>query len=507
MKKRISTALGLFACLLSFGQQTTLSDVGENFSKTQSGTMYDSNHDVDGYFFFYMADKLKKGQREYAIKVLDNGLNEIANKSYVDSKNTGLLSGKFNNDALMFLLFNRKDEKYKLVSFNKKAEQQTPVEVDLSKRELKYLEMVIQQGLAENILYPVDNKGFLFSRPLDNKKLGYAIKYLPTDGGKAWEYKSPEKSDSLIMGSVMSANEKFVAVQELTKKGLLSKKLNVKVKILDINTGEQLYQLVYEKKEDPRLITNIFFGEDKAMIVGEYFDPKDNIITDDSKGIFMQVFTEDGKLVKGGKVSWEKEIEPNIPADADGEKRKVKNILFHNVVKTQNGDYYVIGEDYKKTLSALGMLSNSNSKTQLTIEDAYIFRLDENFGLKNIEVFDKGKSRIPSITDYGSAQLNARVLANFGAFDYEFTQVDTDRDMFFATFIDYERLKGEKNKFAFKALIYKDGKISQDKVYLPNSRKETTRVMAAKMGHVLILDYNRKEKKVNLHLEKLNVNE
>ncbi len=144
--------------------------------------------------------------------------------------------------------------------------------------------------------------------------------------------------------------------------------------------------------------------------------------------------------------------------------------------------------------------------TQLTITDAVFFEFDKDFNLKEIHQIEKGKSRAPNLADFGSPQLNAHVLKSLGAFDYEYTQIDVDRDRFYATFTDYERLKGQKNKTAFKAVMYSDGELVQDKIYLQRSKgKVSFRVLPAKLGHVMILEYNKKEKTLDIHLEKLNI--
>ncbi|MDO1499616.1 hypothetical protein Q2T40_05610 [Winogradskyella maritima] len=167
----------------------TLNDI-TTFKIKNSGSFLDSNNDVDGYYFYYEVDKLKKGKREYAIKMLDNNLNELATKSYVDDKNTYLAQSNFNNDALMFAMVNLKERQYKLVQFDKQGNQSDEQIIPVSKKEIRWLSAMMQSGNF-NLLYPVDNKGFLFNYVRDNKKLGYGLKYISTDGGKSWDFNSP----------------------------------------------------------------------------------------------------------------------------------------------------------------------------------------------------------------------------------------------------------------------------------------------------------------------------
>src|SRR5690606_27793611 len=120
---------------------------------------------------------------------------------------------------------------------------------------------------------------------------------------------------------------------------------------------------------------------------------------------------------------------------------------------------------YRKTVSAGGvamalLVNSHNPVTQLTITNSVVFKFDKNFQLKSVQEFEKGKSRVPSATDYGSPQMNASYMAKLGWFDYEYTQIDPVNDRFYACFIDVEREKGEGNKPAFKTIIYDEGQLS-----------------------------------------------
>tara|TARA_R110002033_G_scaffold161604_1_gene198238 strand:+ start:23863 stop:25392 length:1530 start_codon:yes stop_codon:yes gene_type:complete len=504
--------LGLaFLCLFSIAisaQQKALNEI-TSFKIKNSGPLMDKNNDVDGYYFYYQVDKLKKGKREYAIKMLDNNLNDIATKSYIDDKNTVLANSKFNNQQLMFAMVNVKERQYKLVSFDRQGNQGKDIVIPVNKKELKWLSYMVKSG-SFNLLLPVDNKGFLFNYVRDNKKIGYGLKYIPTDGGTAWDFNSPDEIKEIMSINPIEVNEEVVVAIETSKKSLMSQTLKFKVLVIDIKTGKLLFEKEYDRENNPRLITNAFLTDDKELVLlGEYFEKGDNVIKAKSDGIFAEVTTLDGKTISDSKVSWENEIDKMMPADSDGKKKR-GYVYFHDIIRTQTGSYYCVGERFRKTASGMGIaaaaLGGGGSVTQLTITDAVIFEFDSSFKLKDITNYKKGKSRAPSLTDFGSPQLNAHALKSYGAFDYEFTQIDTDRDRFYATFIDYERLKGEKNKLAFKSIMYNEGTLSEDKIYLQRSKgKISYRVLPAKLGHVMLLEYNRKEKTLDIHLEKLNI--
>ncbi len=509
MKKNFTlTCLCLFN-IITIAQQKSLNEI-TSFRLKNSGTLMDKNNDVDGYYFYYQVDKLKKGKREYAIKILDNNLNNIATKSYVDSKNTTLANGKFNNQALMFAMINLKEQHYKLVTFDRQGNQGKDIIVPVNKKEVKRLSYFLKTGNL-NMLFPVNNKGFLFNYVKNNKKLGYGLKYVSTDGGASWDYNSPEEIKEIRTINPIEVNEEVVVAIEGTKKSMMNPSIKLKVLVIDIKTGKLLFEKEFDKETDPRLITNAFLTEDERLVLlGEYFEKGDDIMKSTSLGVFSQVLKKNGDEVSDSKVSWKDKINEMMPAETNGKKTKKSYVYFHDVVRTQKGRFYCIGERYRKTASGLGIasaaLGGGGSVTQLTITDAVFFEFDNDFKLLNIDVFKKGKSRAPSIFDVGSPQLNAHALKALGAFDYQFTQTDNDSDRFYASFIDYERLKGERNKYAFKSIIYNEGKLSQDKIYLEKSKGQISfRVMPAKLGHVMLLEYNKKEKTLDLHLEKINI--
>ncbi|MFC4817501.1 MULTISPECIES: DUF6770 family protein [unclassified Flavobacterium] len=507
MKNKFLALVISLLSLTAFSQTSKIGGVN-NFILRNSGAILDKNKDVDGYYFYYLVDKLKKGEAEFAIQILDKNLNEVAKKSYVDNKNTFLMTSSFNNQAMMFAMANFKDREISLLSFDKGANAKETVKIPLEKKEIAYLQLAQQTG-DFNVLFPVDNKGFLFNKFEDNKKIGYSLKYYPTDGGKAWEFNSPEESKEILAINPIEVNDKVVVALETSKPGLLSRKITLRTKVIDVNTGKLLFEKEYSKNAKPRLINNAFLdANNNVVLMGEYFKEGDNIFADKSLGLFTEVIDVTGKTIKENFTSWANDVSKIFKTEKSFIDDK-GYVYFHNIVKTNNNEYYAIGEFYKRTASAMGiagaMLGGGNTVTQITITNSVVFKFNSDFKLTSIKEFEKGKSRAPSLSDFGSPQLNAHALKNYGAFDYTFTQLDKANDRFYANFIDYERLKGEKNKLAFKTIIYDEGQLTEDKIYLTTDNK-FFRTLPAKVGSVLLLEYDKKNKEISLHMEKLNIN-
>jgi hypothetical protein len=499
-------------CLLSLNSFSQLSKIdGVNtFLLRNSGAILDTNKDVDGYYFYYVIDKLKKGDNEFAIQILDKNLNEVAKKTYIDNKNTFLMKSSFNNQALMFAMANYKERKIDLLQFDKQANQNKTVSIPLTQKEVEYFGHINNRnGGGYNFLFPIEDKGFIFSKVQDNKKIGYSLKYIPTDGGKAWEYNSPADSKEILLINPIELNNKFIVAVESAIPSAISRKVTLRTKILDSGTGKLIFELENNKNNKPRLITNAFVGDDnKIILMGEYFKDGDNIFDDKSLGLFAQVMDMNGKIVKESYTTWVGDVD-KIAKTSKGFIEDKGYVFFHNIVKSNTGDFYAIGEYYKKAISAGGtalkIVSGGNaSATKISISDAVIFKFNSEFKLISINDFKKTVSSVPSISDFASPQLNAHVLKSFGYFDYEYTQIDNLNNRFYTCFIDYEKIKGSKNKRAFKAIIYDEGEFSEDKIYLTENEKEF-KLMPAKVGNVLLLEYDKKAKSISIHLEKINI--
>ncbi|HLN95460.1 MAG TPA: DUF6770 family protein [Flavobacterium sp.] len=511
MKKTLlMAAIVLLGFVAQAQNEKTLTDIG-TFYLRNTGAMVDKNKDVDGYYFYYVMDKLKKGQREFAIQILDKNLTEVAKKTYVDDKNTTLIESSFNNQNILFLMANFDKKKMTLLTFDRQANQTSKVDMPLSSKEARYYQGMIQYGMMPPALFAVDNKGFLFSKLSDNDKMGYSLKYYSSEGGKGWEFNSPADSDEVVSISPLEVNEKVVVALEMARPGALSRKISTRIKVIDINTGKLLFEREYNKNAKPRFINNAFLNGDNTIVfMGEYFKEGDNVLDDKSIGLFTEVIDFSGKTLSENFSSWDGDVS-KVMKVKNGKVSDKGYVFFHDIIKTGNQHYYAIGEYFRKTANAGGIAANILSRgastagnTQLTITDAVVFHFDANFKLVSVQDFDKGTSRVSNLADFGSPQLNAHITKVMGGFDYVYTQRDPANDRFYASFIDYERLKGESNKFAFKSIIYDDGQLSQDKIYL-NSKSKEFKVLPGKVGYVLLMEYNKKEKSISLHLEKLNI--
>ncbi len=502
----------LFVGTYMVSAQSKTIDNMVKFKVKDSGSFLDDANDVDGYYFFYEVDKLKKGMREFAVNILDKNLNDVALKKFVASKRVVLVGNAFNNEAIMFALFNKKEKTLTLKSFDKKANPREDVVITLDKKVMRTINSGIALGNINTLIHPVKNKGFILITPnFKGKGTGYSLGFYPTnDNEKPWKYEFiPTGKKGRHTVSPIALNDKYVVLVDVNVKGL--SKREFKTVVLNSQTGEKLFEKLYDEN-DPKLITNSFISEEgKISVMGQYYEPKAKIAKAQSLGLYMEEFNDKGEVEFSNRISWQEDVSKFLPVKKNNKLKKIGFIYFHDIIKTKSGEYFAIGEQYRKTVSALGiaatLMGGGGNVTQLTIKDIYVFKFDKEFNLSDVEIFEKGKSRIQNPFDYGSPQLSASIIKAIGGFDFVYSQRDIKRDRFYANFIDYERgekKKKTKSRLVFKTIIQDGGELSVDNVELPK-KSRYFRVLPAKVGYVLLLEYDRKKKTSSLHLEKLNI--
>jgi hypothetical protein len=132
-----------------------------------------------------------------------------------------------------------------------------------------------------------------------------------------------------------------------------------------------------------------------------------------------------------------------------------------------------------------------------------MIEFDANYKVKNATVYKKESSSISLRgLEYNSQHMFALMVKALNAFDYSFTTYDNTGENFTVCYLDYEKTSDYKGAI-LHALRYDGAKFREDKVQL-KTKASSQRVFPAKPGYVSILEYFKKEKKLDFRLEKLN---
>jgi hypothetical protein len=281
---------------------------------------------------------------------------------------------------------------------------------------------------------------------------------------------------------------------------------------IDIRTGKKLFE---KKTEDTQyelnfISANIDENTGNIALLGQYYRKDDNIVKDKSLGLCSYLMSAEGTIISKNYASWATDVRKFLPVNAQGKVEDVGYLYFHKIIKNAEGRYIAVGEQYRKVASAAGIAmtvlgGSSAGVTKMVIEDLVFLEFTPQFKLDNVKIVDKSKTNVelPAGFDFAGPQITALYLKSLGYFDYSFSQQNPEETTFSVGYVDYEKRKGEKNGLVFGAITYADKEYATDKISL-ETEASSLRVIPAKAGFVMITEYFRKTRKLDMRLEKIN---
>ena len=211
-------------------------------------------------------------------------------------------------------------------------------------------------------------------------------------------------------------------------------------------------------------------------------------------------------------MSWAKDLSKYLNVDQRGKVADLGYVYIHRIMQTEEGKIFVVGEGYKKVADGLGIAANvltggyNASMTKLQITDLIMLELSTDFVLENAQLYPKNKNSFSLAyggSDFASPHTLALVAKMYGAFDYIYTQMGKNNASFVSAYTDYERNKGGYKGMTFHSISFYDGKISTDKINLKTDASRMA-ILPAKPGAVLLMEYYKKDKRLELRMEKIN---
>lgn len=493
-------------------QNSSLENV-KRFRLRSSGAIINDGV-VQGYYFFYKMDRKSRKTNVYGLQILDQNLEKVALKKIEGPKHLVLQEGVYNGKTIMLKFYDRKGKKYDFKQYDAEANLVTSKSMDVKRRYAASSKK--STGSDDEIdgvsLFSIPGKGFAHILMKKHKKVGFQIDYMSDDGELYWDYTSPKESKEVFFAEFLAANDDVLLLSVIKKRKLTSRKLMYSVLALDINTGEKLYEKSLDDKNRPVQIMNAFLDPvtKKATLFGLYYKKGGDPIKDKSVGLFSYTLSDDGKFENKELTSWAKGVSKFLPTNAKGNMKGKGYIYFHKMIRTQDGKILAVGEMFNKEASGLGIASKligdgNVSVAKIVVKDLYVFEFDSEFKLQGVETFEKTKTNVqlPAGALLTGPQRLAYSINYQGGFGYEYTQRNQDNSIVTFGYVNREKKKGAKTKIIYGAVTYADGEFTTDKVDL-GRRANNIGVFPAKPGHVMIMEYKRKEKKLEMKLEKIN---
>jgi len=483
-----------------------------------SGTIKE-NQQVKGYFFFYQSDKIDRKTNEYTLQILDENLNKVRDLKFEDNKKIYLLEAAYNGNSLSFLFQDEKERTLTMKIYSLDGKLKYTYISEYSKKTEAFLKQMGQglsgdDGGKQNV-FDVGAKGYATIMPVrDGKDYTYEVDFYGSTKKSSWKY-IPDNDQRFSVAEYLGNTDSLIILQVLSRRRVMSNNMNAHLVGINFVTKKLVFDIDGDNDEYRLLPASVKRKDNGTFLVmGPYCDKDDNVVKSASKGLAIYEITTSGKVISKKYNSWEKDFAKYLHTTGKGKIDEVGYLCIHNLIQTADGKLIVVGEGYKRQVSAggtalkaLAMVTAGTDAgigaTKITITDMVVMTFDEQFNVTGAQVYNKtnNPATVSSVADYVSQHLVALMLKSIGAFDYDFTTGDEEKESFSICYSDYERGDDYKG-LTFNTIRYNAGKFTQDKIKL-KSQTSKLKVFPAKPGSVMILEYFKKDKRIDIHLEKV----
>lgn len=515
-------ALFLFAMINTatvFSQSQTYTNIRQ--VKLNNVDAIIENKQVVGYYVFFFKDKVNRKESAYELALLDVNLTPTHSVEMVKPKNTYLLEGAYNGNTFCFSFINMKEKTVEYQIIDKKAKiVGSYIKSDLSNSEIQqYMQAVAsEEDTYAGGLLSLEGKGFVRFGMEREKGVRYEIELIDDKGQKVWTATSGTTTKKSFESATAFYADKDAIVSLVTiKEKALSGEADFHLLFTNPNDGKDMFKVPTEHASGYLVPMGINHDtESKNYIVyGEYYGKKgskDKFDPNNKIGFFMMSIDGTGKVLEEHFVDWNRDISKLVPLNKKGRMDGNNTLFIHNLVKTADGKYFIIGEQYKKSASALGIANaalggdNNVSTVRADLHDMIVFEFNSKFEPVKMNIVEKDKVKILLPRGAGILPMNAlgQYLKACRAFDYSFTFISDGGKTFQSSYVNYDREKGD-SKYVIGNIVYnKKGELVTDQIPL-TSKPTIFAVLPGKPGYIFIFEYFRKKKEIVVRLEKMDI--
>lgn len=505
---------------LTFAQGKLSIDNVYALTLRNSGTINDGD-EIKGYYLFYQSDKIDKKFNEFTLRILDQNLRIANDIKFIDSKNLRLMEAAYNGDKLMFAFHDIENKSHSYRVYGTDGKIKTTYTTKLSKGANLYHFIENMNSEMNNIdrtdknLYSIDMKGYISLIPTNNfTSSSFSINYYGSAEENQWTYTPESRSNYMTEADVVGFSEREIFIEEIKTKTNMMGGGNIEswLLCLDIKTGKKVYEVLTKTNEIQFLPITVMqdSSENETKLIGLYYKSDAYVTKAKPLGIVFITLNKSGEVKKETRLSWENEFSKFLKTNAYGKIEDIGYLYFHEIIKSSNGKYYAITEGFTKADDgagkALGVyLGSTNVPAKIKTTDMLMIELNENFTINDIKIYPKnpnyymvagGAFMTPHMASY-------QLKLNYGGFDYDFFQGNKDRSNFVIGYTNVKKSNERVEEVSLNTITFYNGEFTTDKINLETNATRI-RVLPAKLGSVLIMEYFKKEKKLELRLEKIN---
>lgn len=459
---KIST-LFLLLVGLSFpalAQKRTFEDVFE-VRLQNIGPIYQGNQ-VKGYFMFYFIDRTDDFYKSnFKLIILDEDLNKISEQKLVEQNDTDVLEIGFNGSSLMVELYSPKWREITVRHYDIKLKT-------LDEKVYGISALKAYQGKTGSII-PIEQKGFVYFYA-DEK---YYMEFFPVKGVKGWKYKT--KDFDIIRSKYLAHSDKII-LNTVTKKWVKRGAPRVSyLQGVDLEKGKMMFETELPIADyDPNPIHTYRDSSGNFIVSGYYisFNDKGAMGRDRCLGFFTVKISESGQILSQTTIPLDKASTADIKIDDKGRVNGGSDLDIRNATHTSDGSTYLMGDlnTFSGEFYINGILVFKIAPDGQTVQ-AQRFEVPK---LETIQYFNRYVSLSDDATE----------------FSYLFKTVET-------------KGKNETKRIIVESSHAGSADYTQDKITL-NADADFSMVLPGKFGHVFLLDYFKKDKKIDMRVEKFN---
>ncbi|MGG9971581.1 DUF6770 family protein [Ferruginibacter sp. SUN002] len=509
MKKITLTLLTFFVCFNVFSQSKVFDNVVD--VELQSSVEITNNKQIVGYALFYKIDKMKKSAL-YRLSILDENLKEIGSNEFEGGKDLLLVRAVYESSHLLLSFYD--EDKYsdftrfvKVFDLKGKETGMVPYDPEKVKKGMFGAAVAAQMEMIYDGTDNIEGKGFVTVYQSKAKTGGIDVQMIDVNGKLKWEKNiTADKGDRADL-YLLATTPNTILFFEMDRGSVMARDAEIFLVGLSVADGKQLFK-------KPMDINGITY---EPMLIKKSTDNKLKIVSTmanaeakfaNAKPIGFSIgelndLTGEIKTIKD--FNYQNDLSSVLEMKS-ASKSEDGYIKAHDILMMQDGSMVLVGEFFRKTVSAGGMamklLSKGNaSAAQATIEDMFLLRLGTDLKAKSLEKIEKDKERVPMPTDGLPIGLMARILTYSHSFGYMYT--DEGLDGRNKTIL----AKGSfgEEKYGTVALTIDEKKGYTTKRFsLEKEKKVSYYVLRGKPGYVMIMKYNSKEKQITTNLEKVN---
>jgi hypothetical protein len=477
-----------------------------------------NNNQVTGYYFFYDLEKTNDQINNYAFVITDENLREVSNVTIVQPRTFAILEVAFNGEAFAVLGYDTRANAAHMITYDTQLKEIARIMRLVKNKNLNaaYGAYVNGNEPEQDFLIPVPKRGFLLYHMSQENEAHYRIDMFSNELKELWGDQAGPNADIEVALSSLQ-NKKYIGsiIEMRARRG--AKDLSYDLLVNRADNGERVFRKPVKSGVYDLAVSDVKYDTIKNQFVafGEFYTQGQREARDKSLGFMTIVYDSVGNIVETKTNLW-RDLANVAPVTQKGKiEGENYHVMFHNTLRTSDGQLFVIGEQYKKAASAGGIALNvlsvalggysQTSTVQLEVGGMVVFQFNPDYTINRVHFFEKTKSTfmLPSGSMYITPKGISHYGKSIGAFDYRFTQASSDQSGFVSTFVDYSRESGE-GKFVVGSIVYTPEKtFALDKFNLTR-RTNSFWVGRAKEGYVLVSEYFRKEKKLESRLEKIN---